>query len=65
MYVLRYSPKHAKRAQGRYGQLGDRVMVAILGQKKKGIIVGMKAKQKAGVPRFDSNNIVLIEEILL
>ena len=33
-----------------------------MGQKKKGIIVGMKAKQRPGVPRFDSNKIVLIEE---
>ena len=37
-------------------------MVAILGQKKKGIIVGMKAKQLHGIPRYDSNNMVLIED---
>ena len=37
-------------------------MVAIMGQKKKGIIVGLKQKQLPNVPRFDSNNIVLIEE---
>ena len=37
-------------------------MVSIMGQKKKGIVVGVKQKQKHGVPRFDSNNIVLIEE---
>ena len=54
--------KHFKRSNGAYGKLGDRVLVAIMGQKKKGIIVGMKAKQRPGVPRFDSNNIVLIEE---
>ena len=57
-----YSRKHFKRSNGAYGKLGDRVLVAIMGQKKKGIIVGMKAKQRPAVPRFDTNNIVLIEE---
>lgn len=37
-------------------------MVAIKGQKKKGVLVGLKQKQKAFVPRFDSNNVVLIED---
>merc|ERR1712059_84343 len=57
-----YSKRHAKKRHGAYAKLGDRVMVAVLGQKKKGIVVGMKQKQKHGVPRFDSNNVVLIEE---
>ena len=57
-----YSMKHAKKKNGTTGKLGDRVMVAILGQKRKGIIVGMKQKQKHAIPRYDSNNIVLIEE---
>ena len=37
-------------------------MVAILGQKKKAIVVGLKVKQKHGIPKYDTNNIVLIEE---
>jgi len=57
-----YARKHQKKAHGTIGKLGDRVMVAILGQKKKGIIVGIKQKQLHAVPRYDSNNIVLIEE---
>ena len=44
------------------GTLGDKVLVAIRGQKKQGFIVGVRQKQKPMVPRFDSNNIVLIEE---
>ncbi|XP_074662211.1 large ribosomal subunit protein uL14m-like [Tubulanus polymorphus] len=44
------------------GTIGDKVLVAIQGQKKRGYIVGCKQKQRAMVPRFDSNNIVLIED---
>ncbi|KAI0233681.1 39S ribosomal protein L14, mitochondrial [Lamellibrachia satsuma] len=44
------------------GTLGDKILVAIKGQKKKAYIVGVKQKQKPFVPRFDSNNIVLVEE---
>lgn len=57
-----YSHKHAKEAHGAYGKLGDRVMVAVMGQKKKGIIVGLKVKQRHGIPRYDTNNIVMIDE---
>jgi len=57
-----YSRKHAKKSHGAYAKLGDRVLLAVCGQKKKGIIVGMRQKQLHGVPRFDSNNVVLIEE---
>ena len=79
-----YSRKHSLKAHGAYAKLGDRVMVAIMGQKKKAIIVGMKQKQVLSdmfvliytvplylytstsqvpnVPRYDSNNCVLIEE---
>ncbi|XP_004928349.1 39S ribosomal protein L14, mitochondrial [Bombyx mandarina] len=46
----------------RVGFIGDRVMVAIKGQKKKGILVGLKQTQKVKVPKFDSNNIVLIDD---
>ena len=44
------------------GFLGDKVLVAIRGQKKRAFIVGLKQKQKPMVPRFDSNNIVLVED---
>ncbi|XP_011311451.1 39S ribosomal protein L14, mitochondrial [Fopius arisanus] len=45
-----------------FGLIGDRVLVAIKGEKKKGILVGLKQKQSPKVPRFDSNNIVLIDD---
>lgn len=44
------------------GKIGDKVLVAIKGQKKKGILVGLKQKQKPKVPKFDSNNLVLIDD---
>lgn len=44
------------------GHIGDRVLVAIKGEKKKGILVGLKQKQKPNVPRCDSNNVVLIDD---
>ncbi|XP_043591607.1 39S ribosomal protein L14, mitochondrial [Bombus pyrosoma] len=44
------------------GYIGDRVLVAIKGEKKKGILVGLKQHQNPKVPRFDSNNLVLIDE---
>jgi large subunit ribosomal protein L14 len=44
------------------GRIGDKVLVAIKGQKKKGILVGLKQTQKTKVPRFDTNNIVLIDD---
>ena len=78
-----YTKKHQGKKNGTVGKLGDRVLVAVLGQKKKGIIVGMKQKQRHAIPRYctyctalyctvlycthaipryDSNNIVLIED---
>ncbi|KAL6255367.1 hypothetical protein P5V15_013705 [Pogonomyrmex californicus] len=44
------------------GYIGDRVLVAIRGEKKKGILVGLKQKQAPKVPKFDSNNLVLIDD---
>ena len=41
---------------------GDMVMVAIKGEKKKGILVGLKQNQKPKVPKFDTNNLVLIDD---
>nr|CAH0113123.1 unnamed protein product [Daphnia galeata] len=46
----------------RIGRIGDKVLVAIKGQKKKAVIVGLKQKQSPFIPKFDSNNIVLIED---
>ncbi|XP_047119516.1 39S ribosomal protein L14, mitochondrial [Schistocerca piceifrons] len=44
------------------GTIGDKILVAIKGQKKKGVIVGVKQKQPPLVPKFDSNNLVLIDD---
>ncbi|KAK3916069.1 39S ribosomal protein L14, mitochondrial [Frankliniella fusca] len=44
------------------GTTGDIVLCAIKGLKKKGVIVGVKAKQPCFSPRTDSNNVVLIED---
>lgn len=44
------------------GFLGDMVLVAIKGEKKKGILVGLKQNQPPKVPKFDSNNVVLIDD---
>ncbi|XP_031843775.1 mitochondrial ribosomal protein L14 [Nomia melanderi] len=44
------------------GYIGDKVLVAIRGEKKKGILVGLKQRQNPKVPKFDSNNIVLIDD---
>ncbi|XP_055911095.1 39S ribosomal protein L14, mitochondrial [Eupeodes corollae] len=44
------------------GLIGDKVLVAIKGQMKKGILVGLKQNQKPKIPKFDSNNLVLIDD---
>ncbi|KZC05078.1 PREDICTED: 39S ribosomal protein L14, mitochondrial [Dufourea novaeangliae] len=44
------------------GYLGDKVMIAIKGEKRKAILVGLKQRQNTKVPKFDSNNIVLIDD---
>lgn len=44
------------------GKVGDRVLLAIRGQKKKALIVGHKMPGSRMTPRFDSNNVVLIED---
>ncbi|XP_017142039.1 39S ribosomal protein L14, mitochondrial [Drosophila miranda] len=44
------------------GYIGDKVLVAIKGQMKKGILVGLKQNQKPKQPKFDSNNLVLIDD---
>lgn len=44
------------------GYIGDKVMVAIKGHKKKGIIVGCTQRQDNLIPKFDSNNLVLVND---
>ncbi|XP_017268470.1 39S ribosomal protein L14, mitochondrial [Kryptolebias marmoratus] len=44
------------------GKVGDKVLLAIKGQKKKALIVGHRMPGDRMTPRFDSNNVVLIEE---
>ncbi|CAG2054247.1 unnamed protein product [Timema podura] len=43
-------------------ETSDKILVAIKGEKKKGIIVGAKQNQKTLVPKFDTNNLVLIDD---
>lgn len=46
-----------------FATIGDKVLLAILGQKKQGFVVGCKhMKQKPLVPRFDTNNVVLLDD---
>ncbi len=56
-----YADKHQKRPHAEYGALGDRVLCAVRGEKIQGILVGIKVNQRANVPKFDTNNVVLIE----
>lgn len=51
-----------KKEKKRIGYLGDKVLVAIKGLKKKGVIVGLTQRQLPMIPRFDSNNVVLIDD---
>ncbi|ESO03695.1 hypothetical protein HELRODRAFT_173394 [Helobdella robusta] len=44
------------------GKLGDKVLLAIQGQKKRGYLVGLKQNQDRMVPKYDSNNVVLVED---
>ncbi|KAG8430482.1 hypothetical protein GDO86_020527 [Hymenochirus boettgeri] len=44
------------------GKVGDRILLAIKGQKKKALIVGHRMPGPSMTPRFDSNNVVLIED---
>ncbi|CAF1023089.1 unnamed protein product [Brachionus calyciflorus] len=45
------------------GGIGDKVLLAVKGQKQKAIIVGCKNYvRKDGIPNFDSNNCVLVDD---
>jgi large subunit ribosomal protein L14 len=52
--------KKAKRYA--YGKPGDKILVAIKGLMKKAMIIGCVQRQPAMFPKFDSNNIVLMED---
>lgn len=43
------------------GGLGEKVLVTILGQMKKGFVTGCVQTQHPFVPKFDSNNVVLVD----
>ena len=53
---------HTRRGNYRYAGLGDKVTVAVNGEVKWGYVVGCKIEQRPLVPKFDSNNVVLIEK---
>ncbi len=38
------------------------MLCAVQGEKIKGVIVGLKMNQEPGIPRFDSNNVVLVND---
>lgn len=44
------------------GKVGDQILLAIRGQKKKALIVGHRMPGSRMTPKFDSNNVVLIED---
>ncbi|ODM98831.1 39S ribosomal protein L14, mitochondrial [Orchesella cincta] len=46
----------------RRATIGDKVLMTVKGEMKKGIIVGVKEHQKHGIPRSDTNNVVLIDD---
>ncbi|CAH8436257.1 unnamed protein product [Schistosoma turkestanicum] len=43
------------------GKIGDKVLVAVNGEMKKGWIVGSRLSSWNGWPRFESNNVVLVD----
>nr|XP_023401134.1 39S ribosomal protein L14, mitochondrial isoform X1 [Loxodonta africana] len=44
------------------GKVGDQILLAIRGEKRKALIVGHRMPGPQMTPRFDSNNVVLIED---
>lgn len=44
------------------GGLCDKVLVTILGEMKRGFVVGCKQDQKYFLPKFDKNNVVLVDD---
>lgn len=45
-----------------FGYVGDKVLLSIKGQLKRALIVGCAQQQRFMQPRFDTNNVVLIED---
>ncbi|XP_002735225.1 large ribosomal subunit protein uL14m-like [Saccoglossus kowalevskii] len=43
-------------------KVGDKVLLAIKGQKKKALVVGIKMPGLRNMPKFDTNNVILLEE---
>ena len=41
---------------------GDKVLVTVRGEMKKGIIVGVKRDMPEFVPKMDTNNVVLVDD---
>ena len=37
------------------------MLCAVRGEKIKGVIVGIRQQQEHGIPKFDSNNVVLVQ----
>ena len=60
--IIGVAGRHSQRGRRKYAQLGDRVTVAVNGEVKWGYIVGCKAQQRPMIPKYDSNNVVLIEK---
>ena len=52
--------------QGKTGRqravIGDKVLLAVRGQKMKAIVVGCRQMPGPFIPRFDTNNVVLLDE---
>ncbi len=47
----------------RIANIGDRILLAVKGQKQKAIVVGCKNHfYKTGLPNFDTNNCVLVDD---
>ena len=47
----------------RIGDIGDKILLAVKGQKQKAIVVGCKnMHRRDGFPNFDTNNCVLVDD---
>ena len=47
----------------RIGSIGDKILLAVKGQKQKAIVVGCKNEHRRdGLPNFDTNNCVLVDD---
>ncbi|XP_055331710.1 39S ribosomal protein L14, mitochondrial-like [Paramacrobiotus metropolitanus] len=59
IHVYRRQIRRKRRATG---TIGHKVLVAIMGQKKRGYVVGVAREQEDQIPRFDTNNLVLVDD---